>query len=363
MRLFKSGIFSLLVAALFLLIAAGAQAGTVQLDPAATGAYSITGIENFDWSNTTGSAVIEQGITVTSTGVLGTYTTTLENYFAAGNSANRVNGDILDMEVHAQTQLTGMTGTNFSDSSGLTLDIDGVGGNSGNYEITMVTSFAERAYYVGNVVDLGAPGNDGSGYLITDTLVFTDAQGEFEFYLDNTTTGAPPNTDSDPTDGSGFTEGSAYNPFLSGTVDGSEDSYTTVTTTDDAFTVLTQDSSGSNTLFCSVEDYDVLVIDTDPSGGDLEIVGTDFTTQLKLSTDPSVTFLGLQDGGHIGMDGNDADSLGDFVYDEDEPNGLLLYADSGSNFNTGTTIPEPGTMILFGVGLLGVAGMSRRRKS
>lgn len=362
MKQFKSGIFSLLVAALFLLIAAGAHAGTVQVDPTGGSTYSITGIENFDWSNTSGTAAIEESITVTPydavTNSYGTaYTTTFALYFASTNIDSRNSGDIVNMNVHAQTILTGFSGTSFADNSSLDIDYDGVGtGVNGDYEITMVTSFSETATYVQNLTP------SGSNTILTDQLVFTGAAGTFEFYLDTT-------PDADSAQGTGFIESVGYNPFLVGDVVSSSDAFITTTTFDNLINmnVLSISSSGSNTLNCTVTGYDQNVINTDPTGGGYNIVGSNFTTQLKLSTDTAVTFLGLEDGGYIGLD-TDNDNLGDFVYDANNgqgiSNALILYADSGSNFQVGnTTIPEPGTMILFGLGLVGIAGLGRRRKS
>ncbi|MBC8442308.1 MAG: PEP-CTERM sorting domain-containing protein [Deltaproteobacteria bacterium] len=73
--------------------------------------------------------------------------------------------------------------------------------------------------------------------------------------------------------------------------------------------------------------------------------------------DPFWYLFNLSDTGGLGWDGMDTIQLQDFW----PGNGAISHV-SLLNGGTSAPVPEPATMLLFGLGLLGIAGVSRRKK-
>lgn len=292
----------------------------VQFNPSNTGdPYPITGITTFDWDDLTGTAAIEQGITVTKVDG-SSYTTFLSAYFAG---TDKTPGDEITMRVHAQSRLTEFRGSNLvGDTSGLN-----VTGSGSGYEVTMALSMTEKAIY-------GSPATG------VDSLWFSGvSEGTFAFYLDNT-------PDSDSVAGTGYLNSDPnIGAFLSGTTKSVSGNYTTDNNPDPIT------SNGNIVLQNTITSYDKNIIDTDPSNPDVILDGAAFNTSLALGSIPPASgydLLGVN--GVIGMD--------QVTYNGQ--NMLILLADATTPF---TAIPEPATIALFGFGLLSVAGISRSRRS
>jgi hypothetical protein len=297
---------NVLLASVFTLaVASTASAALVQFDPTASGAYSITGIASFDWDNL-GSVVIEQSLVSSSNGA-----TTLAGFFGSAAA-----GDTLTMNIHAQDRLTSFVGTGGTLASP-GLDTNGALGGDQGYEVTTTLDAVETA-----VVDFltGAP-----------RLTFTSISGTFQYYLDST-------PDSDVNSGAGYNDGdSPINPFLVGTVVDVDGDFNGGT------------GSGSNFIRTSVTSYDSNVIELYPTPASLgtDLVGTTFDSTIHFA---NTTNRNAVDPG--GVVGNSPYT----VLNED----LILNADGNSGF---AAVPEPTTMVLMGLGLIGFAGFSRRKRS
>lgn len=281
-----------------------ALSSTVQFDPTGNGAYSIKGIFEFDWQSS-GNLAIEQSLVSSSNGA-----TSLAGFFATA-----VDGDTLSMNIHAQARLN-----DFLDIGGNGLAAPGLstsGSGGGSYEVTATLDAVESATY-----QLIA----GQQYLF-----FGGITGTFNYYLDTT-------PDSVVATGAGFNDGSlpglsTLNPFLTGTLGGNAGNFNGTLGT------------GSSFLTNTITSYDKMIIDVDPNADpSIILIGTSFDSTIK--------FLGNQTG--VGVGGSIGDApytvlLGD----------LVLNADANSEWSS---IPEPATMLLFGIGLLGLSGVARRKK-
>lgn len=295
----------LILVGLLLSFTASANAipSLVQFDPSGNATYSIQGIFEFDWSSS-GNLVIEQNLVTASNGA-----TTLGQFI---NIAS--NGDTLKMNIHAHSRLTA-----FLDDNGDTItaaDLSTDGGATGFWEVTGTLDGVETAEYR----EIGGQ----------DWLFFTDITGEFNYYLDTS-------PDSVVTTGTGFNNGdtpgaSTLNPFLTGTLELIEGSFNGSTGT------------GSSFLTNTITDYDSNIIEVDPVSSSVYLTGTTFDSTIK--------FLGTQTGVEIGG------VIGDAPYTV-QANDLILNADANSEFSA---VPEPATIALFGIGLLGFAGVARRKK-
>ena len=263
-------IVGLLLAALVISPAAHAVPTLVQFDPAGGGAYSITGIHEFDWSSS-GNLVIEQCLVSSSTGAM-----TLAGFFADSNLSD---GDTLTMDIHAHAYLG-----NFLDVWGDTISVTGL---NSTYEVTATLDGQETATYY-NI------GGD-------DTLQFDSISGTFQYYLDSA-------VDSNVLTGAGFNDGDIGDiPFLEGTLSLISGQFNGT------------EGWGSSYLTNTITAYDSDVIETDPVNPGVWLIGTNFDTTLKFITSqqPSVGVGGL---------------IGDTPYTV-QGYDLILNADASSNFD------------------------------
>lgn len=218
--------------------------------------------------------------------------------------AGAVTGDWVQLSVHAQATLR-----SFDDTAGNEIADFGLGST---YEVTGTLDITETAIFRN---DLGF-----------DELIFTDAAGTFAYYLDST-------PDAVVTTGAGFADGDAgADPFLYGSVVAATGGF--------------DRGTGSSFLTSTIDGYNSDVIEADPLSNQ-PLVGSTFDTTLTLFHSGDMIEVGGEIGGLTPRYTVEADDI-------------ILNADANSQFSA---IPEPGTMVLFGIGLLSLAGTARRKRA
>lgn len=309
--------FILLLSAIFLMAVSYSTALAapwptyVQFSPMADKTIqNIFPILEFDWSSS-GDLVIKDALVSSSTG-----DTSLSGFFANGA---RAVGDTIQFRAYAQARLAAFNDPLLAGIAG-NFGLNNTGSDLGasDYEVTGVLDLTETAKLLAT----------GGGI---DTLQWTGISGTFAYYLDRS-------VDSVIATGAGFTDSTNGLPFMSGNVV----AVLPTTFTSDGSTF----GAGSAFIRSVVTAYDPTIIDAWPVGfPGVQLVGTTF--------DSTITFGGSLEprigvGGIIGQSGYT-------VLAED----LRLKGDADSQFSA---IPEPGTMVLLGLGLIGIAGIARRKK-
>ena len=284
--------------------------------------YDTLDIVEFDWQST-GDLAIKNTLPSLQTfnltaagqaangGALTKDYSTFSSWATDAQSGYIVLGQTITYTLHAQSRLNDMI-----DGGGSikppTLDANGAVGGDAGFEITVAVSGNETARLDSNT-----------------KITFLSVSGmTYAFFLDQT-------PDSDVLNGTGFTDGTN---FLSGDVvlaSGEFDSGGSI-------------PGGSSRFANSVTSYLDTIIETDPLSNK-PLVGSTFNTD--------IAFAGTLDdqvkvGGTIGL-ANYTVVTGD----------LILKTDADSQFfaEPTVTVPEPGSILLMGAGLLGLAAGARRK--
>ncbi|CAI10212.1 flocculation-associated PEP-CTERM protein PepA [Aromatoleum aromaticum] len=262
----------------------------------AAGGYDVVGINEFDWQSS-GDLVILDNLTGTGSTANGALTDSFATWAGAA-----VVGDTVTFEIQGQARLNDMTDNGGGSVAPPTLDTNGAAGGDAGFEITVAFEATETATLIAAGI-----------------LQFNTINGTYSYFYDDT-------PDSDVDSGTGFTDGIA---FLSGDI-------VAVSGTFDG-------TNGSNLLTNTVTSYDSSYIQTDPTSNQ-PINDTTFDTLVSLR---STGEAAAHDAG---------DTIGFPQYTVVAAD-IGFKADANSEFSA---VPEPGTLMLLGSGLLGLAGLRRR---
>lgn len=262
----------------------------------AAGGYDVVGINEFDWQSS-GDLVILDNLTGTGSTANGALTDSFATW-----AATAVVGDTVTFDLQGQARLNDMTDNGGGSVAPGTLDTDGSATGDTGFEITVAFEATETATLIAAGI-----------------LQFNTINGTYSYFYDDT-------PDSDVDSGTGFTDGTA---FLSGDI----------VAVSGLFTV---GAGGNNLLTNTVTSYDSSYIQTDPTTNQ-PLVDTTFDTLVTLR---STGEAAAHDAG---------DTIG-------FPQYTVVAADIGfkADANSEFSVPEPGTLMLLGSSLLGLAGLRRR---
>ncbi|NMG15284.1 flocculation-associated PEP-CTERM protein PepA [Aromatoleum bremense] len=267
------------------------------------GGYDVVGINEFDWQSS-GDLVILDDLTGTGSTANGALTDSFATW-----AATAVIGDTVTFDLQGQARLNDMTDNGGGSVAPTTLDTNGAAdgpdadadGDEG-FEITVAFEATETATLIAAGI-----------------LQFNTINGTYSYFYDDT-------PDSDVDSGTGFTNGT---PFLSGDIVGVSGTFIAGV-------------GGSNLLTNTVTSYDDSFIQADPASNQ-PLVDTTFDTLVSLRST----------GEAAAHDAGDTIGFPQYIVVAGD---LGLKADANSEFS----VPEPGTLMLLGSSLLGLAGLRRR---